>query len=253
MRCARWPSTCRAGERARDRSPATWARMFRAAAAMYRARPWDVIPPDAWIEVDCELLGITGGALTVVGPARQSHGFVLCRTAEDALAWLTRRAARTRRGGRVSSAVLHVRIRPRERGRSRRRRGGEAAPLGARRPGCVSSADRPRCERPTAGCPAPRSSTVSPRSSRRSMRSSHDEPALGDAWDGDPIEWEGGSAGARVRLQAPFELEPARTWPGATSLMTRLARREHIPTRCCCCRDARRVRPRVSRRDVRAD
>lgn len=68
--------------------PETWGRLFAAAAALYRARPWDAIPSDAWIEVDCERLGITGGALTVVGQQGESYGFMLCRSVEDAALWL---------------------------------------------------------------------------------------------------------------------------------------------------------------------
>ena len=54
-----------------------WARHFRAAARLYRVAPWNVIPSDVWIAVDCEQLGISAGALTVVGQARESLGFML--------------------------------------------------------------------------------------------------------------------------------------------------------------------------------
>jgi hypothetical protein len=69
-------------------APETWARLFAAAAAFYRARPWDQIPSDEWIEVGCDRLGIARGALTVVGQQGESFGFMLCRTVDDATLWL---------------------------------------------------------------------------------------------------------------------------------------------------------------------
>ncbi len=68
--------------------PADLAHLFAAAARLYRARPWDSMPPDRFLSVSCEALGITDGALTVVGQLGESFGFSLFRSVEDAKRFL---------------------------------------------------------------------------------------------------------------------------------------------------------------------
>ncbi|HEU4614028.1 MAG TPA: hypothetical protein VFS15_18165 [Kofleriaceae bacterium] len=67
-----------------DLAPGDLAHLFRAAARLYRARPWVHIPPDAFVGVRCERLGIEHGALCVVGQMGESYGFSLFRSIEDA-------------------------------------------------------------------------------------------------------------------------------------------------------------------------
>lgn len=67
-----------------DLAPGDLAHLFSAAARLYRARPWDHIPPDAFVGVSCERLGIEQGALCVVGQMGESYGFSLFRSLGDA-------------------------------------------------------------------------------------------------------------------------------------------------------------------------
>ena len=74
------------------------AHLFRAAARLYRARPWDSLPADGFVAVTCERLDITDGALCVVGQMGQSYGMSLFRSVDDATRFME--AARSgERGG----------------------------------------------------------------------------------------------------------------------------------------------------------
>jgi hypothetical protein len=64
------------------------AHWFRAAARLYRARPWRVFPSDGFIRVACDFLGMEAGALCVVGQVGESFGFVLFRKVEEAAAFI---------------------------------------------------------------------------------------------------------------------------------------------------------------------
>lgn len=60
------------------------AALFRATAALYRARPWNVIPSDdSLIGVTCEMLGLRDAAVSVIGQADQTHGFLLFSSLGD--------------------------------------------------------------------------------------------------------------------------------------------------------------------------
>src|SRR5437870_3257587 len=52
-----------------DMTESDVAQFFRASAALYRATPWDAVPPDGFLSVTCSQLGIEAGALCVVGQA----------------------------------------------------------------------------------------------------------------------------------------------------------------------------------------
>lgn len=65
------------------------AEFFRAAAALYRARPWEVLPgDDSTLEVSCEALGIARGVVSVIGQAQTSYGFLLFPSEPDFEAFL---------------------------------------------------------------------------------------------------------------------------------------------------------------------
>jgi len=81
-------------------------RMFAAAARLYRAQPWKVIPPDAFVSVRCEQMGIDEGALCVVGQMGESFGFSLMRTIEDAQAFVDAADAHER-GEDVTEMAAH--------------------------------------------------------------------------------------------------------------------------------------------------
>ena len=58
--------------------------MFRSAARLYRARPWDVIPSDnSLIGVTSEPLGLHDAVVSVIGQAGKVHGFVLFANLDD--------------------------------------------------------------------------------------------------------------------------------------------------------------------------
>jgi hypothetical protein len=71
-----------------DMAASDVARFFRASAALYRATPWDAVPPDGFLSVTCSQLGIEAGALCVVGQAGEAFGFALFRSNADALTYL---------------------------------------------------------------------------------------------------------------------------------------------------------------------
>jgi hypothetical protein len=60
--------------------PAQLATFFAVAARLYRARPWDAVPADECLSIDCDALGITNGRLCVVGQMGQSYGFAVYPT-----------------------------------------------------------------------------------------------------------------------------------------------------------------------------
>lgn len=71
-----------------DLEPADVASVFGAAAQLYRAQPWQSVPADSFISVTCDRLGITDGALCVVGQMGESFGFSLFRSIDDAKCFL---------------------------------------------------------------------------------------------------------------------------------------------------------------------
>jgi hypothetical protein len=70
-----------------DITPDDVAHMFRAAARLYRLRPWTLFPADGFASIDCAALGVAGGALCVVGQAGESFGFALFSSRADAVAF----------------------------------------------------------------------------------------------------------------------------------------------------------------------
>jgi len=225
-----------------------WARMFRAAAALYRVHPWDVVPSDEWIGVECELLGISAGALTVVGQEDTSYGFLLCRTVDDAIAWLDA-ADRQQRGepytlpspffmfGYDQRSELHP-----DDLEDIERHGWEVAGPAAYPGLTVREGEDERV--PTAEELAGVTAVIEALTAMVA-----DEPDLAEAWDGEAVEWSGEVAGTHVRLVAPLELPSAPVDPRDASLdiagedgeidevrfdryrsalMTRLAAREEI-------------------------
>jgi hypothetical protein len=64
------------------------AAFFRASAALYRVKPWDDVPADAFLSVTCSPLGIEAGALCVVGQAGEAFGFALFRSDTEAVAYV---------------------------------------------------------------------------------------------------------------------------------------------------------------------
>jgi hypothetical protein len=60
------------------------AAMFRAAARLYRTRPWNVIPSDNHlISITSESLGLRDAAISVIGQAGKVHGFALFACVDD--------------------------------------------------------------------------------------------------------------------------------------------------------------------------
>jgi hypothetical protein len=82
--------------------------MFSAAARLYRAAPWKVLPPDACIGVSCNVLGIRDGAMCVVGQMGQSHGFSLFASIESTLAFfdVVDASERGERGLKVPAHIM---------------------------------------------------------------------------------------------------------------------------------------------------
>lgn len=67
-----------------DVGPEAVASFFRAAAGLFRAKPWKVVPSDQLpISVSIETLGIRGAAMSVIGQMGESLGFVLFSDLED--------------------------------------------------------------------------------------------------------------------------------------------------------------------------
>lgn len=66
-----------------DVAPEAYASFFAAAAALYRAKPWKVIPPDEVLSVTVPGHPIDKAALTVMGHLGESFGFLLFANAAD--------------------------------------------------------------------------------------------------------------------------------------------------------------------------
>jgi hypothetical protein len=72
-----------------DVGPAAVAAFFRAAAALFRAKPWKTVPSDqSLFSVSIEKLGVTDAALSVIGQMGQSLGLVLFSGIDDFEAYL---------------------------------------------------------------------------------------------------------------------------------------------------------------------
>jgi hypothetical protein len=64
--------------------PEAVAAFFRAAATLYRAKPWAIVPSDqSLISITLERFGLTDAVLSVIGQMGQSLGFVLFSCIED--------------------------------------------------------------------------------------------------------------------------------------------------------------------------
>ncbi len=66
-----------------DITPEVMAGFFRAAAALYRATPWTILPADISILVDVISLSLQGAALIVMGHGNQEFGFLLFASPRD--------------------------------------------------------------------------------------------------------------------------------------------------------------------------
>jgi hypothetical protein len=69
-------------------APEAMASFFRAAAALFRAKPWKLVPADALLSVTAEARGLREGALSVIGQMGQSFGFLLFPSVDDFNAYL---------------------------------------------------------------------------------------------------------------------------------------------------------------------
>jgi hypothetical protein len=69
--------------------PEAMASLFKAAAALFRARPWKVVPDDqSLFSVTIEPLGVRDAALSVIGQMGESFGFILFSGLDDFEAFL---------------------------------------------------------------------------------------------------------------------------------------------------------------------
>ncbi len=67
-----------------DIGPAAVAAFFRAAAVLFRAKPWKTVPNDqSLFSVTIEKLGVTDAALSIIGQMGQSLGFILFSSIDD--------------------------------------------------------------------------------------------------------------------------------------------------------------------------
>lgn len=72
-----------------DVGPAAIAAFFRAAAALFRAKPWKTVPSDQCLfSVSIEEFGVTDAALSVIGQMGQSLGLILFSGIDDFEAYL---------------------------------------------------------------------------------------------------------------------------------------------------------------------
>jgi hypothetical protein len=78
-----------------DVTPEVMAGLFDAAASLYRAKPWTILPADVPILVEVDSLSLQGAALIVMGHGNQEFGFLLFASASDFDGFL--RAAKARR------------------------------------------------------------------------------------------------------------------------------------------------------------
>jgi hypothetical protein len=69
-------------------APETMASFFRAAAELFRTKPWKLVPGDAVLSVTVESHGLDQAALSVIGQMGQSLGFLLFSTMDDFDAYL---------------------------------------------------------------------------------------------------------------------------------------------------------------------
>jgi len=68
----------------RDIGPEAMAALFRAAAALFRARPWKIVPGDACVfSVTIEALELRGAALSIIGQLGESLGLLVFPGLED--------------------------------------------------------------------------------------------------------------------------------------------------------------------------
>jgi len=68
--------------------PEAMASFFRAAAKLFRAKPWKVVPGDEVLSVSAESRGLDQAALSVIGQSGQSFGFLLFSSMDDFDAFL---------------------------------------------------------------------------------------------------------------------------------------------------------------------
>ena len=68
--------------------PDAMASFFRAAAALFRTKPWKLVPGDTVLSVSVEARGLSQAALSVIGQLGQSHGFLLFSSMADFDAYL---------------------------------------------------------------------------------------------------------------------------------------------------------------------
>jgi hypothetical protein len=75
--------------------PEAMARLFRAAAALFRAKPWQTVPSgQSLLSVTIEKLGMKDAAMSVIGQMGQSAGLILFSSVEDFEAYLAADEAR---------------------------------------------------------------------------------------------------------------------------------------------------------------
>lgn len=73
----------------REVGPDAVGAFFRAAAALFRAKPWKVVPSDqSLISVTIEQLGVRDAAMSVIGQMGQSHALILFSGIDDFEAYL---------------------------------------------------------------------------------------------------------------------------------------------------------------------
>jgi hypothetical protein len=68
--------------------PEAMASFFRAAADLFRAKPWKLVPGDTVLSVTAEARGLSQAALSVIGQMGQSLGFLLFSSVDDFDAYL---------------------------------------------------------------------------------------------------------------------------------------------------------------------
>ena len=66
-----------------DITPEVMGGFFAAAATMYRAKPWTILPADVPILVDVDSLSLQGATLIVMGHGNQEFGFLLFASPHD--------------------------------------------------------------------------------------------------------------------------------------------------------------------------
>jgi len=69
------------------------AAFFEATAALFEAKPWELVPPESQIAVDVQRLGLRGAVLSVMGQLDQDCGFILFASGEDFEAYLAAASA----------------------------------------------------------------------------------------------------------------------------------------------------------------